>query len=340
MAKRDIIVVGTSAGGIETLRTIVSGLPKDFPATVFVVMHTGVDSPGILDRILQRSSPLPIVSARDKEKFRTGYIYVAPPDHHLLVERGRICLTRGPKENRFRPAIDPLFRSAAYVYGPRVIGVVLTGGLDDGTAGLWSIKHLGGTAVVQDPNDALFPSMPTNALRYVEVDHTVPAAEIAPLLIELNAREVEVKGADEVPEHLDVEVKIAKQEAGIDQDIRNLWERSSYTCPECHGVLLRLKEGGHERFRCHTGHAFSPDSLLAGLTEGVEESLWTTIRYIEESVMLLRHMAKHVGKTDPAGAEEYTKKADEAQRRADQVRQAVVRHEELNVERIEEGIEA
>jgi two-component system, chemotaxis family, protein-glutamate methylesterase/glutaminase len=340
MATRDIIVMGASAGGIETLRTIVGGLPAEFPACVFIVVHSGSDAPGILDRILQRSAVLPTVMARDKERFHPGKIYIAPPDHHLLIERGQICLTRGPKENRFRPAIDPLFRSAAYVYGPRVIGVVLTGGLDDGTAGLWSIKHLGGTAVVQDPNDALFPSMPINALRYVEVDHTVTAAEIAPLLVELNATETKEKGVFKVPEHLDIEVKIAKQDPAIEHDIRELWERSSYTCPECHGVLLSLKEGAHERFRCHTGHAFSPDSLLAELTEGVEESLWTTIRYIEESVMLLRHMAQHIRKTDPVGAEEFTKKADEAQRRAERVREALVRHEELNVERIEEGIEA
>lgn len=332
--------MGASAGGIETLRTIVGGLPVDFPATIFIVVHSGPDSPGILDRILQRATALPTVMAVDKETFLPGQIYVAPPDHHLLLEDGSMCLSRGPKENRFRPAIDPLFRSAAYVYGPRVIGVVLTGGLDDGTAGLWSIKHMGGTAVVQDPSDALYPSMPINALRYVEVDYSVRAAEIAALLVELNATETEEKGVMEVPEHLDLEVKIAKQDPALDQDIRHLWERSSYTCPECHGVLLGMKEGDHERFRCHTGHAFSPDSLLAGLTEGVEESLWTTIRYIEESVMLLRHMAEHLQRTDPSAADEFMKKADEARQRAEQVRQAVVRHDELNIERVEQEIEA
>lgn len=332
--------MGTSAGGIEALRTIVAGLPKDLPASIFIVMHTGADSPGILDRILQRTSNLPTITAQDKEQIQSSCIYVAPPDQHLMIEPDRICLSRGPKENRFRPAIDPLFRSAAQVYGPRVIGVILTGGLDDGTAGLWSIKQLGGTAVVQDPNDALFPSMPINALRYVNVDYTVPLAQIAPLLVELTTTKVEEKGVYDVPEHLDLEVRIAKQDPAIDLDIRDLWERSSYTCPECHGVLLSLKEGDHERFRCHTGHAFSPDTLLAGLTEGVEESLWTTIRYIEESVMLLRHMAKHVAKTDPKAAEEFFQKADEAQRRSDQVRKAVARHEELNVERIKEEIEA
>ncbi len=340
MPNRNIIAIGASSGGLEALRTIVAALPIDLTASIFIVLHTGPDSPGILDRILDRSSKLPVRRPLDKQEIKPGWIYVAPPDQHLLIEPGRICLSRGPKENRFRPAIDPLFRSAAQVYGPRVIGVILTGGLDDGTAGLWAVKQLGGTTVVQDPSDALYPSMPINALKYVRVDHVVSLPEVAPLLVELAKREIVEKGAYAVPKHLDIEVKIAKQDPAIDQDVRNLWERSSYTCPECHGVLLRLKEGNHERFRCHTGHAFSPDSLLAGLTEGVEESLWTTIRYIEESVMLLRHMAEHLAERDPSTAAEFLKKAEEAQQRSRQVRDAVVRHDELNIELLEQAAES
>ncbi len=272
MPTPDIIVIGASAGGIDALRAIVAGLPNHLSASVFVVMHTGPGSPGILDELLRRAGPLPAITAKDKKPIEDGYIYVAPPDLHLVIEPGRIRLTRGPKENRFRPAIDPLFRSAAQVYGPRVIGVILTGGLDDGTAGLWAVKRLGGIAVVQDPNDAFVPSMPLSALRHVDVDHTVPLAEIAPLLVKLTQTGVEEKGACEMPEHLDIEVKIAKQDPAINLDVRELWEKSSYTCPECHGVLLRVKEGGRQRFRCHTGHAFSPDTLLADLTEGVEDA--------------------------------------------------------------------
>jgi len=185
MAKRDIIVIGCSSGGIEALRILLSQLPADFEATIFVVVHIGADSPGLLPFILDRFGPLEVIDPHDGERFRPGKVYVAPPDRHLLLEPGRICLTRGPKENRFRPAIDPLFRSAAQVYGPRTIGVILTGGLDDGTAGLWALKKLGGIAVVQDPKDALFPSMPTNALKYVSVDYAVPLREIAPLLVSL-----------------------------------------------------------------------------------------------------------------------------------------------------------
>ena len=336
MAKRDIIVIGASSGGIEALRTIVSELPKDFPAAMFVVVHTGPDSPGILHQILTRAGNVEAIDPADGEQIVPGRIYVAPPDLHLLVEPGNVCLSRGPKENRFRPAIDPLFRSAARVYGPRVIGVILSGSLDDGTAGLWAVKKLGGIAIVQDPNDALFPSMPANALQYVSVDYSVPLKQVAPLLVDLTRSEVKEKERYEMPEHLDIEVKIAKQDPALELDVRELWEKTSYTCPECHGVLLRLKEGGRERYRCHTGHAFSPDGLLASLTESVEESLWNAIRIVEETVLLMRHLARHLKDVDPRTSREFEKKADEAQRRSELLREVTVTHEELNMETVEE----
>jgi two-component system, chemotaxis family, protein-glutamate methylesterase/glutaminase len=337
MTSRDIIVIGASTGGIEALRTIAGGLPEDFPATLFVVFHSGPGAPGILHKILDRAGPLDAISPEDGERFLPGKIYVAPPDRHMLLEPHVICLTRGPKENRFRPAIDPLFRSAAQVYGPRAIGVILTGGLDDGTSGLWALKKLGGIAVVQDPDDALVPSMPQNALRYVSVDYRVKLVEIAPLLVRLTTVPVYEKGAYEVPEHLDMEIKIAKQDPAIEYDIRNLWEKSSYTCPDCHGVLLKYKQGNHERFRCHTGHAFTTDVLLASVTESVEESLWTAIRTIEESVMLMQHLARHLKDKDPSIAKEFLRSAQEAERQSTLVRQAVGEHEGLNIQRIEEA---
>ncbi|HEX7296865.1 MAG TPA: chemotaxis protein CheB [Pyrinomonadaceae bacterium] len=338
MPSKDIIVIGASSGGIEALRTLVGGLRSDFAGSIFVVVHVGPQSPGVLHEILNRAGDLPAVNPVDKERFEKGRIYVAPADRHMLIEPGIVRLTRGPKENLFRPAIDPLFRSAAQVYGPKVIGVILSGGLDDGTAGLWAVKKLGGTAVVQDPKDALFPSMPLSALQYVSVDHTVPIAQLADLLTKLTRTPAEQKGVVEVPEHLDIEVKIAKQDPAIDQDVRKLWEKSSYTCPECHGVLLQLKEGGRERFRCHTGHAFSADGLLASLTEGVEETLWSAIRNIEESVMLMRHLAGHLKELDPSNAEEFLRKAEEAEQRGNLVRRAVYDHEELNIERVEQEV--
>jgi two-component system chemotaxis response regulator CheB len=180
-----LVVIGTSAGGIEALRAIAAALPADFPAAIAIVMHLSPQSPGILDDILNRAGPLRADVARGGERLQPGHIYVAPADAHLLVEPGRLRLTRGPKENRFRPAIDPLFRTAAQVYGPAAVGVILTGNLDDGTAGLWAIKKLGGTTVVQDPADAMFPAMPESAVRHVEIDHVVPLAAIAPLLVRL-----------------------------------------------------------------------------------------------------------------------------------------------------------
>ena len=339
MPKRNIVVVGASAGGIEALRILVGGLPRTFQGAIFAVMHISPDSPGLLRTILERSGVLPAINPVDRQPIENGKIYVAPADQHMLVEPGRIRLSRGPKENRFRPAIDPLFRSAAQVYGPRVIGVILTGGLDDGTAGLWAIKQLGGVAIVQDPNDAMYPSMPLSALTYVKVDYRLPIEDIPKLLVQLTQMEIDGVPTNQSLRNLDVEVRIAKQDPAIDMDVREIWEKTSYTCPECHGVLLRLEEGGRIRFRCHTGHAFSADSLLAELTQSIEEQLWSTVRSIEESALLMRHIAHHVRET--AGgetADEFVRKANEAVERAEMVRRAIGQHEELNISRVEEEL--
>lgn len=320
---KDIIVIGASAGGLEALRALAAGLPADFAAAVFVVLHTSPESPGLLPAILGRAGPLPAVAAEDGERLRTGRIYVAPPDHHLVVEPGVVRATRGPRENRFRPAIDPLFRSAAQTYGPRVAGVILTGYLDDGTAGLWTVKQLGGTAVVQDPADALVDSMPLSALRHVEVDYCLPLAEIAPLLVRLSGDVVE-EGVHEVPEETRIEVNIAKSREALKAGVLKLGEPSNYACPECHGVLLQLKEEGRIRFRCHTGHAYSLESLVAEIDEAIEESLWNAIRSVEEKILLMRHLAEQVGgKGNGAAAERFRRLAQTAQRRADLVRRAV-----------------
>jgi two-component system chemotaxis response regulator CheB len=337
MANRDIIVIGASAGGVEALRLLVRALPKSLQAAIFIVVHTAPDSPGILHEILAYEGGLPSVSARDWEEIRMGRIYVAPPDRHLLLDSsGYTRLTKGPKENRFRPAVDPLFRSAARAFGPRVVGVVLTGGLDDGTAGLLAIKQRGGLAVVQDPDDALVASMPLNAMKHVVVDYCLPLVEVAPLLVRLSAESSEEEGAYAVSEELDIEVNIAKEDKALDAGVMNLGEPSLFTCPECHGTLLQMKEGNFLRFRCHTGHAFSINSLLAELTENVEDTLWTAIRSMQESTMLMRHLAQHLsGNGEGAMAELFIQKAQEAERRADLVRQAVMGHEKMSEDKIE-----
>src|SRR5690606_21642109 len=190
MEKRNIIVIGASAGGFEALKTIVQSLPPNLDASIFIVWHMGPDVRGILPDVLNKLNTIRAANARDNEPIETNHIYVAPPDHHLLIEEGRLRVTRGPKENRFRPAVDPLFRSAAYTYGNRVIGIVLSGALDDGSAGLWRVKESGGITVVQDPSDAEVPSMPENAMRVVDVDHCVPADELAALITRLSSEEV------------------------------------------------------------------------------------------------------------------------------------------------------
>jgi two-component system, chemotaxis family, protein-glutamate methylesterase/glutaminase len=324
MQNRRIVVVGASAGGIDALRVLAAALPPDFAAPVCVVVHTAPQSPGILHEILARAGSLPAISPRNRERLLPGRIYVAPPDCHLLVEPGRLRVTKGPRENRFRPAIDPLFRTAAQVYGPGAIGVVLTGHLDDGTAGLWAIKRLGGTAVVQDPADAMYPSMPESALRHVEADHRVPLADIAPLLARLTAAPVAEPEPASVPEAMEVEVKIAKEHNPVDAGLERIGEPSSFACPECHGVLLQLKEGGRMRFRCHTGHAYSLDSLLAEIGESIEASVWNTIRALEEGGLLLERMGAHAhvaqGAATPAALLE---RGRQWRKQADSIRQLI-----------------
>jgi two-component system, chemotaxis family, protein-glutamate methylesterase/glutaminase len=295
MASERLVVIGTSTGGLEALRTVVGALPGDFPAPICIVRHMARDSPGILHQILAKAGKLRAVQATSGMALMSGTIYVPPPDCHLLVDEGVVLTASGPRENGFRPAIDPLFRAAALAYGPRAIGVVLTGGLDDGTSGLWDIKQQGGTAVVQHPDDALVPSMPLNAIRHVPVDHIVKIADLAPLLVELTAPSGAVAGPTVAPRMLEADVKISKGEDAKDAGLLALADPSAYACPECHGVLLRMKASGPVRFRCHTGHAYTIESLLAALEDGVEAAAWNTIRALDEAGVLLKHLADHVG---------------------------------------------
>ena len=292
MGVQRIVVIGASSGGIEALRQLIGGLSPDFPAPICVVLHTSPHSPGLLGKILANAGTLPAATAATGMQLKPGHIYVAPPDHHLLIEPDGLCLGRGPKENRFRPAIDPLFRSAAQVYGAGAVGVILTGNLDDGSAGLRTIKQLGGIAIVQDPHDALFPAMPTNALRHVAADYVVSLAEMVGALREATTGDVEGRRI-EAPEGVRVEVAIAKEDRAVDRTVQRIGEPSVFACPDCHGVLLELKERGILRFRCHTGHAYSAETLLTALNEGIENALWSAVRAVEEGRFLLERMAQH-----------------------------------------------
>jgi two-component system, chemotaxis family, protein-glutamate methylesterase/glutaminase len=243
----------------------------------------------------------------------------------VLVE-DRLRLSRSATEHRFRPAIDPLLRSAAVTYGPRVVGVLLSGNLDDGTAGLWAVKRQGGVAVIQDPHEALYPSMPQSAATYVPLDHCLPAVSLAPLLVELAQTPLRTPDTPQVPEDLLMETHIALEENALLSGLLTIGQLTPYTCPTCHGVLLQLKAGRFVRFRCHTGHAFSVRSLMAELTASLDDALWNTLRALDESVLLLTHLADHLRAADPTDptAALCTQQAQDAQQRADQIRQMVM----------------
>ena len=332
MASRNIIVIGASAGGFDALKKLVKDLPEDFPASIFVVWHIAADVTGVLPQVLNLAGKIRAAHGVDGEPIEPNRIYVAPPDFHLLVERGRVRVKKGPKDNRFRPAVDPLFRSAAYAYNDEVVGVVLSGALDDGTSGLWMIKHRGGTAVVQDPLDAEIASMPENALREVAVDYTVPISGMAALLVRLTTEEIMLpETAMEKHEQTEIEIGVAMEDSAFEKGVMDFGELTPFNCPDCHGVLVRLKDGKRARFRCHTGHAFSSDSLLTTVTENVEDSLYGAIRGIEESVMLLNQMGKHYAENRQVNlAAVYYKKAFEAEARVKTIRAAVFNHERLS----------
>ncbi len=339
MTTPDIVVVGASAGGLGAFETLISQLPSDFPAAICIVWHISPNYPSLLPQILARVSPLPIAHAVDQEPIKKGRIYIAPPDHHLLVESGIIRLSRGPRENRFRPAIDVLFRSAARSYGRQVIGIVLSGSLDDGAAGLYAIKERGGIGIVQDPSEARHPSMPKAAMKAVQIDYCVPVIEMGSLLTQLVNQSIPEQEEDPVSEKMDIEVRVACEDHGLEMGILRLGEFSPYTCPECHGVLMQLKEGNLIRFRCYTGHAYSLNSLLAEVTESIEASLWDGIRTIEASEILMTHTARHLrDMNEHEAADLLLQKAEDAKRRADLVRQAVMSNEILSQDILDEEI--
>jgi two-component system chemotaxis response regulator CheB len=298
---RDVVVIGASAGGVTALLELAAALPPDFPAAVCVVMHIPAHSASHLPYLLTNAGPLPASHPADGEPLRPGRIYVAPSDHHLLVEADRVLVRHGPKENRFRPSIDALFRSAAYACGPRVIGVVLTGYLDDGTSGLWSIQRLGGVTVVQDPQDAYAPDMPTNALTYVAPDHVVPLAGLAPLLTRLTAQPAPhpLDPPAEL-ERIRIEVGTAKGDNAYELRLVEQGELVPFVCPDCHGPLVQLVEGPVQRFRCRTGHAFTLAALLAGVRESVEGQLYGALQGLEEAQQLLLRLEAQARRSEHA----------------------------------------
>lgn len=290
MSTHDIVTVGASAGGVEALMTLACGLPADLPAAVFVVLHVPAEGASLLPEILSRAGPLPAVHPHDGQQIVPGRIYVAPPDLHLVVERNRVRLLHGPRENRCRPSVDVLFRSAALAYGRRVVAVVLSGTLDDGTAGLAVVKARGGVAIVQNPATALFPGMPESAIEHVAVDAVLPAAEIPPLITELAHTPLTVAAAPPETAEMDEAAELLNLDPiAMSADMRP-GQPSVYGCPECGGTLWEVEEGTLVRFRCRIGHTFSPDSLLAAQSDALEDALWAALRGLEEKVSLTRRL--------------------------------------------------
>jgi two-component system, chemotaxis family, protein-glutamate methylesterase/glutaminase len=331
------VAIGASAGGVQALQKLVSALPADLAIPVFVVLHIPPYRASKLGNILDLAGPLPAVHPDDGTRITGGVIYVASPDHHLLIDDGKIAIKRGPKENRFRPSIDALFRSAAFAYGSGAIGVILSGALDDGASGIWSIKRLGGIAIVQEPNEALIDSMPRSAMEYVTPDHILTCVEIGQLLGQLAMKPS--PPAPEVDEKIrslmEKEIQIAADGGAFQKGIMELGKPTPFTCPECHGALVKVTEGKMSRFRCHTGHAFSDSALLEGVMESTGEMLWQVIRSLEEGVMLLNSMGNEIRLAgDPDRAEVFFQKAREIKMRSESFHHAALTHESLSSENI------
>jgi two-component system, chemotaxis family, protein-glutamate methylesterase/glutaminase len=311
---RDLVAIGASAGGVEALRELMSGLPPHLPAAVLVVLHLPAGGTSALADILDRVGTLPAGTARHGESLERGRVYVAPPDHHLLVHGEWAALSRGPTENGHRPAVNALFRSVALARGSRVIGTVLSGVLDDGAAGLAAIKAHGGLTVVQDPDDAGYSGMPQSALRSCEVDHVLTAVEIGRHLDGFVRAPVDSDAEHEPAQLLRYEDAVARNDP-VDHDRPGRF--AGVTCPDCQGPLVALGPD-EDRFRCLVGHAWTADALLATADDRLQAALWTALRTLEEKALLARQMASgaqargslHLARSYLQAAEETTQAAN------------------------------
>lgn len=320
VANRDVVAVGASAGGVEALRELMVGLPDDLPATVLIVLHLPAGGVSALAAILDRAGPLPVDSAWHGAPLRHGHVYVAPADFHLLVADGELALSRGPTENGHRPAVDALFRSAATALGPRCVGVVLSGALDDGAAGLSSIAARGGVAMVQDPAEALYPGMPEAALREVPGSRVLPLQEMGQALAELVRREVDSEQAAAPGTLTALEAELAKHgEWQPEYETDAVGVPSGFSCPDCQGVLLVLR--GTRRYRCRVGHAWTEEALLQQKNDDLEQALWTALRTLDEKTSLANRMhASAVERHNGTMARRYAEMARESEHAAGTLR--------------------
>ncbi|MEU4690117.1 chemotaxis protein CheB [Actinoplanes sp. NPDC023714] len=320
MARRDLIVIGGSAGVHTALSNLLSRLPTDLPAAVLVVTHLMPGVRSTLAQMLGKDCAMPVSAATDGERIRPGHVYVAVPDRHLVIaDDDRLRLTAGPRENRARPAVDALFRAAARWCGPRVVGVVLSGSLDDGAAGLAAIVEHGGAALVQDPDEARFPGMPQAALAAVPPAVTAPAAGLARLIAEMAGRPVQNGGSSDAALIWETDMIVEGRAGG------SPGKPVALGCPECGGGMYEIRTGKAVHYACHVGHSWSPQSFIAASDNGIEEALWTAVSAMQEKVTMLRSLAanaEEAGEQDAGRA--YQEEADRVCRDADLIRTSIL----------------
>ncbi len=328
MANRDILAIGTSAGGVDALLFLTARLPADFPAAVVVTIHLPSYLPSSLDEILQRGSSLPVGFASEGETIRKGRIYLAPPDRHFLIVDGRAVLGQGPRENNSRPAIDPMMRSVAACCGPHAAGVLLTGTLNDGASGLWALDQCGGVTVVQDPSDAAFPDMPTNALNRLRPDHVIGLAAMPKLLTSLA-----LQPAGEpvpVPESIRFEIEIARGRNSSIEEMDRLGRRSAFACPECHGVMWEIDEGELVRYRCHVGHTYTAELMSLAFDDNLRRGLASALRALEERRTLAQNLERQATRNGkPMLAASWSRRAEEFEKELDVIRRALRRLDDV-----------
>lgn len=323
MPNRDVIVIGASMGGVEALSVLMGQLPADLPATVLIVQHTAAQSPALLGEILDRRGPLRATVAEDQAPMKHGRVYVAPPDRHLLLTAEGLRVVYGPRENRVRPAIDPLFRTAAVHCRSRVIGVVLTGLLSDGAAGLYAVDRCGGVAIVQSPDDAAFPEMPVRALTSVPAARQVPLDGLATLLTRLAHEEAPV--SPPVPEALRIEARLTERAMAHDDWGKVPTRATDFTCPECSGALREVEGETVRRYRCRVGHAYTEDDFVAAKAKSLEDALWLALQTMQEQAQILDTLAaKDLERGWDRTASGYQDRAEELRRAADRLRDLVI----------------
>ncbi len=336
-SRRDVVVVGASAGGVEALKALVASLPRDLPATVLVVLHVPAYGRSVLPAILGRSGPLPARHVSGSAELRHGEILVAPPDHHLVVIGSEVRATRGPRENGHRPAIDVLFRSAARALSHRVIGVELSGVLDDGAAGMWAIRNRGGVVIVQDPTDCLYPEMPQSVIATVTPDHLVPAAALGPLLDRLCREAFAAPELAPPSELILAETDLALLEEGAMNTDERPGAPAGFSCPDCGGTLFEISEGGLSRYRCRVGHAWTTRGLLGEQSVQLDTALWVALRTLEEKAALATQLSVRAAQGgNPLTAARFEEQAADSRRAADQIRGLIESRPSTEVELIDE----